>query len=212
VYGDPLAETVELFGARQAEAGAGQTGSVARVTMPASDWFPACDWKSPGDLAFVLEPTTAKPLGVYGGGECAATVNAVGKGQAILLGFRPGLVFRDNGQSYKAGVREWLAAPVLKRLGRQRVELDYAPAEGTLFEHESGLAVMLAHFGIYDAHAQGGHAWASPTNGLRLSVQTDRPIREVSSALRGPLEWKRAGDRIEIKAPPLDPVDVIILK
>jgi hypothetical protein len=30
--------------------------------------------------------------------------------------------------------------------------------------------------------------------------------------LRGPLEWKRAGDRIEIKAPPLDPVDVIILK
>jgi hypothetical protein len=34
----------------------------------------------------------------------------------------------------------------------------------------------------------------------------------VTSALRGPVEWKRAGDRIEIEAPPFDPVDVIVLK
>ncbi len=209
VYGDPLAESVDLFGARQTEAGADKvTGSVTRVTMLASEWFPACDWTTPGDLAFVLEPTTAKPLGAYGGGECAATVNAVGKGQAILLGFRPGLVFRDNGQSYKAGVREWLAAPVLKRLGRQRVELDYAPAEATLFEHDSGLAITLAHFGVQSPQ---GLVWSSPAD-VRLSVQTERPIREVTSARRGPLEWKRVGDRIEVKAPPLEPVDVVILK
>ena len=209
VYGDPLAESVALFGARQTAARTNQADAVARVTSPASDWFPAGEWKSPGDFAFVLEPTTAKAVGTYSGGECAAAVNPLGKGHALLLGFRPGFVFRDNGQSYQPGVREWLAAPVRKRLGRPRVELDYAPAEATLFEHTSGLAVTLAHFGIYRA---GGHAWASPPEGLRLSVQTARPIREVRSALRGPLEWQRAGDRIEFKAPPLDPVDVIILQ
>jgi len=215
VYGEPLAETVALFGARQVEAGADKKNSVAQVTMPASEWFPACDWRSPDDLAFVLEPTTAKPLGAYGGGECAATVNAVGQGHALLLGFRPGLVFRDNGQSYypKNGLREWLAAPVLKRLGRQRVELDYATAEATLFEHDSGLAVLLANFGAYGPDkAKLGSGWSFPTNGVRLSVQTDRPIREAVSALRGPVEWKKIGDRIEIKTPPPDPVDVVILR
>jgi hypothetical protein len=96
----------------------------------------------------------------------------------------------------------------LKRLGRQRVELDYAPAEATLFEHDSGLAITLAHFGVQSPQ---GLVWSSPAD-VRLSVQTERPIREVTSARRGPLEWKRVGDRIEVKAPPLEPVDVVILK
>jgi hypothetical protein len=60
---------------------------------------------------------------------------------------------------------------------------------------------MLADFG-----------WASPEGGSRLSVQTDRPIKEVVSALRGPLEWKRVSDRIEVKTRRLEPVDVVILR
>lgn len=208
VYGESQPLSAELFGARQVEARADQKGSLARVRTPASDWFPAGDFQSSGDLAFILEPTTATPLGTYGSGECAATVNAVGKGHAMLLGFRPGWVFAHNGQSYSPGVREWLAAPLLKRLGRQRVEFDYGPAEATLFEHDSGLAVTLAHFGLYGKQ---GYVWASPSD-VRLSVQTNRPIREVTSVRRGPLEWKREGDRIEIKGPRLEPVDVVILK
>jgi hypothetical protein len=208
VYGEPQPLSAELFGARQLEAGADKQASLRRVRTPASDWYPAGEYQSSADLAFILEPTTAKPLGTYGGGECAATINAVGKGHAILLGFRPGWVFSHNAQSYAGGVREWLAAPLLKRLGRQRVEFDYGPVEATLFEHDSGLAVTLAHFGLY---AQYGGGWASPFD-VRLSVQTDRPIREVSSVRRGPLEWKREGDRIEIKGPRLEPVDVVILK
>jgi hypothetical protein len=70
------------------------------------------------------------------------------------------------------------------------------------------LAVALAHFGLYSGK---GYVWASPFD-VRLSVQTDRPIREVTSARRGALEWKRVGDRIEIKGPRLEPVDVVILK
>jgi len=45
-----------------------------------------------------------------------------------------------------------------------------------------------------------------------LSVQTDRLIHAVVSALHGPVEWKKIGDRIEIKTPPPDPVDVVILR
>ena len=127
-------------------------------------------------------------------------VNSVGKGQAILLGFQPGIAFRDNGRA-AGNVRAWLAAPFLKRLGRQRVEFYHYPSEATLFEHDNGLAVMLASFG-----------GPSPEGGSNLSVQTDRPVKEVVSALRGPLEWKRVGDRIEIKTRRLEPVDVVILK
>ena len=199
VYDDPMPETGELFGARQALSGPGNTASVARVTFPATDAFPAADL-APGGLAFLLTPTTGRSLATYKGGECAAVANAVGKGQAILLGFQPGLTFRDNGRA--AGpVRAWLIAPVLKRLGRQRVEFDHPASEVTLFEHDSGLAVMLASFG-----------GPSPEGGSRLSVRTDRPIKEVASALRGPLEWSRAGDRIEIQTRRLEPVDVVILR
>jgi hypothetical protein len=151
-------------------------------------------------MKFVLEPTTAKSVASYASGPCAAAINTVGKGRTILLGFHPGQTYYANGKA--AGkARAWLAAPVLKRLGRQRVEFSHPASEATLFEHESGLAVMLASYG-----------GPSPEGGSMLSVQTDREVKEVRSALRGPLEWKRVGDRIEIKSARLEPVDVVILK
>ena len=199
VYDDAMPDSVELFGARQRLAGTRQKTEVAQVNFPATDYFPAAEF-APGGMFFILEPTTGKCVANYSGGACAAVANTVGKGQAILLGFHPGMTFRDNGKA--AGkLRGWLAAPVLKRLGRQRVEFNYPNSEATLFEHESGLAVMLASFG-----------GPSPEGGSLLSVQTDRPIKEVLSALRGPLEWKRVGERIEIKTRQLEPVDVVILK
>jgi hypothetical protein len=194
-----MPETVDLFGARQKLSGPESTGSVAHVAFQATAEFPAVEL-IPGGMKFLLAPTTGKSLATYGGGECAAVANPLGKGQAILLGFHPGHTFRDNGRA-GGKARAWLAAPVLKRLGRQRLEFDYPASEATLFEHDSGLAVMLADFG-----------WASPEGGSRLSVQTDRPIKEVVSALRGPLEWKRVSDRIEVKTRRLEPVDVVILR
>jgi hypothetical protein len=199
LYGDPQPAADTLFGARQAPAEASQTAAVARVVFQASDWFPAADLATHG-LTYVLTPTTGKPLAAYGDGRVAAVVNPIGKGHAILLGILPGYVYRQNGKAL-APVREWLAAPALKRLGRQRVEFDYPASEATLFEHESGLAVLLADFGK-----------ASPAEGSRLSVQTDRDVKEVRSALRGPLEWKRVGGRIEVKTPHLDPVDAILFR
>jgi len=198
-YNDALPESTELFGARQRASNAKEKASVASVKFSASHAFPEIDLK-PAGMAFILEPTTGKSIAAYSAGECAAVVNTVGKGQTILLGIHPGHVYRDNGKA--AGkVRTWLAAPVLKRLGRQRLEFNHPSSEATLFEHESGLAILLASFG-----------GPSPEAGNQLSVQTDRPIKNAVSALRGPLEFKRAGDRIELKTPRLDPVDVIILK
>ncbi len=45
-----------------------------------------------------------------------------------------------------------------------------------------------------------------------VSVATDRPIREVTSSLRGPIQWERKGDRIEVQTPPITRVDVVILR
>ena len=199
IYNDPMPEADALFGARQRLTGKGETGAVSRVAFSASEFFPAASF-TPGGMTFVLEPSTGTSVATYAGGQCAATINTVGKGHAILLGFQPGLTFRDNGRAL-GPLRQWLAAPALKRLGRQRVEFDDPASEATLFEHESGLAVTLAHFG-----------GAATNAGNHLSVQTDRPVNDVVSALHGPLEWKRIGDRIEIKPTPLDLVDVVILK
>lgn len=198
IYNDPLQESVNVFGARQRQTGAKEKASTSRVVIQASDFFPDADF-APTGLTFRLEPTTGKILAKYSGGECAATINTLGKGKAILLGFHPGLAFRDNDKA-TGKLRALLAAPVLKHLSRQRLEFDHHASEATLFEHESGLAVMLASFG-----------GPSPETGT-LSVKTDRPIKDVQSALRGPLEWKRVGDRIEIKTLRLEPVDVVILR
>jgi hypothetical protein len=200
VYNDRMKESAELFGAAQRQSKAQDTGSVALVRFPASAWFPATELKNSYSLTFFLEPTTGTPLGAYGNGSCAAVGRSLGKGQTLLLGFQPGMAYRDNDKAF-GPAREWLAAPVLKRLGRQRVEFDWPHSEATLFEHESGLAVMLADFSRP----------ARDTNSL-LSVKTDRPVKSVVSALKGPLEWKRNGDRIDIVTRPLKPVDVVIIQ
>jgi hypothetical protein len=200
IYNDRMPEAEALFGAVQKQSGVLDTGTTARVVFPGSPWYPAADLKTDSSLAFFLEPTTGEALATYDAGQCAAVGQAVGKGQTLLLGFQPGFAFRENGKA-QGTARSWLVAPVLKRLGRQRVEFDWPSSEATLFEHEKGMAVMLADF-----------AWPQRDTNSLLSVKTDRPIKTVVSALNGPLEWKRNGDRIEIVTKPLKPVDVVILK
>lgn len=206
-YGDRIAETVELFGAEQRLAGADEHGLSAETQFAASEWFPATKLTpgANGGRLHVLTPKTAKSLAAYAGGSCAATVNAVGKGHALLIGFNFGETFRTGGKALGTA-RNWLAAPALHRLGRQRVEFDYPESEATLFEHATGLAVLVANFTPDRTNLS-----ATPT---RLSVQTARPIKQVTSALRGPLQWKQAGDRIEIEmtSPAELVVDAVILK
>lgn len=206
-YNDPNPETEVLFGARQSVAPAADSPEDLAVRFDVSEVFPAAEFKisAPRGQRYVLEPTTANSVGKYADGSCAAVSQKVGKGRAILLGFYPGFAYRSGGRGL-GPVQPWLTKPFLTHLGRQRVEFSYPASEATLFEHPDGLAVMLANFSPYDSQPS--------KDATRLSVATDRKIREVVSALRGPLVWKRVGDRIEVETPSAADlvVDTIILK
>jgi hypothetical protein len=200
VYNEPLPEAAALFGATQKLVVGGDKAPPAKVTFAASALTPQIELSAPG-LTAILTPTTGMPVATFAGGECAAVINERGKGQTLLLGLQPGLTFQANGKALSPA-REWLALPVQKALGRPRAELSYRASEVTLFEHADGLAVMLADFGD----------GKQPKEGAILSVEPRREIKSVTSALKGPLPFERKGERLEIKTPFLDPVDVVILR
>ena len=206
-YNNLNPDAVELFGARQAVAAAAEVSADEVVSFAASDVFPAAKFKvsAPGGHRYVLEPIRAQPLGHYADGSCAAVSQKVGQGRTILMGFYPGYAYRADGRAL-GPVRPWLVKPLLTHLGRQRAEFSYPASEVTLFEHPSGLAVTLNNFTPGSVTASN-----KPT---RLSVATGRKISEVVSALRGPLPWKRVGDRIEVETPSAAElvVDTIILR
>ena len=197
VYQDRMAETVDLFGAEQRPATEAD-GSTAEAKFAGTELYPDMTIR-PAGPKFVLTPTTGQSIATYDGGACAAVMHRLGKGTAILLGFQPGYTFRTNGQANGPG-REWLEAPVLRTLGRPATDYSYKDCEVTRFDHETGIAILLNDFG------------RASKDGAILSVGTDREIKEVLSGLRGPLEWERKGDRIEIVTKALQPVDTVILR
>ncbi|MBA4190522.1 MAG: hypothetical protein C0467_21250 [Planctomycetaceae bacterium] len=207
VYGDRMPETVELFGTTQRLATAEDKSSRERVRFQGTDEFPEVELlaAAAGNQKYILTPTTGKVAAKYDGGEVAAVVNSLGKGRAILLGMTTGEMFRVAGGAKGPG-RAWLAAPVMKRLGRQRVEFNCPESEVTLFDHPKGVAVMI---GLY--------SWKPgelPTVPGRLSVDAKREVKEVTSAMHGPLKWALRDGRIEIETPPAlrFAVDTVILR
>jgi len=207
VYGDRMPETAELFGATQRIATAEDKSSRERVRFQGTDEFPDVEMLAvaAGSQKYVLTPTTGKTAAKYDGGEVAAVVNTVGKGRAILFGVTTGQMFQTAGGAKGPG-RAWLAAPVLKRLGRQRVEFDCPESEVTLFDHPKGVAVMI---GLYSAKPD-----ELPTVAGRLSVDAKREVKEVISALHGPLKWTTRDGRLEIETPPASKfaVDTVIIR
>ena len=216
VYGDRLPETAALFGAEQRLPDADDASSTSTTDRPSvsrslikftGDDFPTLDLPvtTAGKQTYVLTPTTARPIATYDSGEVAAVSRAVGKGRAMLMGVTTGEMYRGAGGA-KSPARAWLAAPVVQKQGRSSTEFDCPESEVTRFDHPSGIAVLLA---IY--------SWKpdelSKARG-KLSVKTDRPVKEALSSLHGPLKWQRVGDRIEIETPPPSEfsVDAVLLK
>ncbi len=192
VYGDRLSETVSLFGAEQKLA---EPGGVARSTVKfAADEFPPIELPvtTAGQQCYVLAPTTARAIGTYNTGEVAAVSQSLGNGRTILLGVTTGEMYRGAGGA-KGPAREWLVAPALKKLGRSSTEFNCPESEVTRFDHPSGTAVLIA---LYSSKPD-----ELAKSAGKLSVQTDRNVKEVLSSLHGPLKWKRAGNRIEIETP-----------
>lgn len=200
-YNNLNSDTVQLFGARSIPVPTTSVSKDELVHFAASDLFPSSTFKvsAPNQHRYSLEPISGTAIGKYGDGSCAAVTQRIGQGQTVLLGFFPGYSYQANDRAL-GPVQSWLTAPLLKHLGRQRAEFSYPASEVTLFEHSTGIAVMLNNFtpGHLDPSK-------SPT---KLSIETTRKITTVESALRGPLPWKRTLGRIEIETP--SPADLIV--
>ncbi len=209
LYNTPMPAATELFGAKQTRAPEDHPKLLKSAAFTASRLYGEQTVNAHG-LRFILEPTTGKAIATYDGGDCAAVINTVGKGRALLIGFQPGCVFQGEGG--QAAARTWHNEPVLRTLGHQRVELDYHFSEATLFEHADGAAVLLTNFGPASTDVADIREAPPPRKGDLLSVRLDRPVKSVESALRGPLEWQMKDGRVELRTPPMDPVDVVILR
>jgi len=224
---NPMAETEAIFGAKQTvvmpqpvKRGDGPVAG-PEVRFGKSALFPEAKFTTCNGVRSRAVPSTGEIAGNFADGSPAAVINAVGKGKAVLLCFQPGHTYAeaegslgtkfvtDEKTGKKKGVwydrpttavREWLTAPVLRHLGRQKVEYSEPRTESTVFEGDRGLAVLLTSY-----------AFEPPAKG-HLSVATDRDVKSAASALRGPLKFEEKDGRVEVDVPKLDPVDVIILR
>jgi hypothetical protein len=198
---------VELFGADQAEVPLLAADLHEKVRFSDSGFFPVMEMAaaSAGSLHFALKPTSAKVAASYNGGDVAATIHPVGRGHALLLGVTPGDMFRASGAAKGPGL-EWLCGPVRKQLGPNRAQFDCPESEVTVFDHPSGIAVLIA---LFTKHPE--ELSRSPS---RLSVKMDRTVQEVRSALRGPLPWRMREGRVEIEmtAPAELVVDAVLIR
>jgi hypothetical protein len=214
-YNDETDAGAELFGARQRIAGVSTGGwhpqtlpkhaPLDTLTLTASDLTPGLAADVIG-VKTVLIPTTGQSVGTYADGSCGAVSRSLGKGKTLLLGVMPGHIYKgkaEGGSRYTLELRPLVTQPAEKTLGRLRVDYSEPQTEVCLFEHASGLAVTLNNFGSF---------WDPKERLTALSVQTDRDVKEVFSALRGPLKWKRDGDRIAIDLTSPATVDTVILR
>lgn len=215
-YDEPMNAAESLFGARQRVVGRSQGGwhamriprhePIDTVRFAGSELTPELEAGVVGVQA-VLEPTDGRAVARYSEGSGAAVERELGEGRTLLLGVMPGLLYAHNAPrkdrlptTYTKGRRMLVARPALRTVGRPRVEYSEPLTEICLFEHESGLAVTLNDF----SYAPGREA--------TLRVETDRDVTEVTSTVRGALEWEREGDRIIVQCPVPEAVDVVILR
>jgi hypothetical protein len=215
-YNDPIDDGARLFGATQRIAGCSEGGwhamaipnhkPIDRLKLSASALTPEVELDVVGVKA-VLTPTTGKATGTFADGSCGAVLHELGRGKTLLLGVTPGHIYAHNAprqhgipNTYKAEQREVITLAATRTLGRQRVEYSEPLTEICLFDHEKGIAVTLNDFSY------------APGRDATLSVEARREVREVVSTTRGPLEWKKDGDRILIACPVPEAVDVVILR
>jgi hypothetical protein len=216
-YNAPLAATAELFGAQQTYVATSRGRSwhpaalkdhqpLGVVRLQASALTPALEMPLIGVKA-VLTPTTGRPVGTFDDGSCAAVVNVLGKGRTLLYGFLPGILYKGDAEgfsSYHLDRLPLVTKPARAALGEPAVDITAPQMELALFEHESGLAVTMNNFAW--------QRWQEGMSPATLSIRTQREIKNASSSFRGPLSWKRQGDRLLVTVPVPAHVDVIVLK
>jgi hypothetical protein len=204
-----------LFGARQRLAGESTGGwhpqslpdhkPIDVLTIRETGLTPAMTVDVIGVKA-ELTPTTGQAVGTFTNGACGAVINSLGKGKTLLLGVQPGLLYKGTaagGSRYMLERRALITKPAESTLGRMRVEYSEPQTEVSLFEYTGQAAVTLNNFACF---------LEQKDRPVVLTVQTDLPVKEVVSSLRGPLVWKREGDRIRVELAAPETVDVVMFR
>ena len=214
-YGNPLVATEELFGARQCfvthskgswrHSALAKHEPVGQVTLRETALTPSLQADVAGSKV-VLEPTTAEGIATWKDGSCAATLATVGKGQALLFGFMPGILYKGTAEGNSRYIDDRLdlvVKPAKAVLGVPSVEISAKQVEVSRFDHESGIAVTLNNYRYWDEYDK------RPV--VQLAVKTDRKVISVAASLAGERAWKREGDLIVIELPLPESVDVVVL-
>lgn len=211
----PTDAAESLFGARQKFAavseGSWHPQSLAEhkpidvITLQETDLTPALTAEVIG-LKYVLEPVSGKSAATYKDGACAAVINTVGKGRALLLGIQPGLLYKataQGGARYLLERMPIIVKPAQTTLGPQRIEYSEPLTEVCLFEKDGQAAITLNNFAYYLEPKE---------RATTLTLRTTQKIKNVVSTLNGPLSWKQDGDLVKVELTAPETVDVVLFK
>ena len=146
-----------------------------------------------------LVTTLAKLADVYVGDGFAVAHRS----QASVVGF--------------AGVLPCVAGRVMERELHALVKVRRAEEKPCLYvlggaKAEDAAAVLLTDYGPSCTDVNDIKLVRKKEGVQSLSVQCDKPVKTVSSSLKGALKWEAKDGRIEIRVPTPDPVDVVILR
>lgn len=186
---------------------------VGTITVQETLFTPALTAEVVG-LKVGLRPTTAQPVATFEDGTCAATLRALGKGHVLLWGVQPGILYkgrRDGVKSYVDEMSRYADArlavfekPLRQALGDPPLTADAPQLELTRFDLGSETAILVNNMRKFD--------WRADMPPAEIRLRTDQPVREVSSAMKGALAWKRDGEWVKITLPVPESVDSIRMR
>ena len=223
-YNSPLPEMEEIYGAKQlgTEKTFGYFDPIKtfhrhepldQITVEETPFTPALTAEVIG-MKTTLKRTTAQPVAAFEDGSCAATLNQLGKGYALLWGIQPGIIYKGNtreGHRYQMSnyVDERLALfekPIRQILGESPLACDAKQVELTRFELDGETALLLNNFDRQN--------WKPglPPMRIRIKLNRDDKVKGVTSAMHGELGWEQEGERLTINSPVPATSDSIVIE
>jgi len=222
-YDSPLPEMEEVFGARQCSMAisAGyitptQLRShvpIGRIAVRQTEFTPALEADVVG-LRTTVVPTTAQPIATFEDGTCAAALNKIGKGHVLLWGIQPGILYKGEHANrehfvpqegrYMDERLEIFERPLARVMGPSPLSTDAPQVELTRIELGAETAILVNNMKKY--------AWREDLPLAEIRLRTDKPVRDVRSAMKGKLSWRRDGQWVKIAFPVPSSVDGVLVQ
>ncbi|RPD47692.1 hypothetical protein DNI29_09595 [Hymenobacter sediminis] len=148
----------------------------------------------------------ARPLARFSDGTPALTERVLGRGRILRFACYPGLSYRHSAagntgglpSGFDAGWRQLIVQPVRDARAELPVRVTQPLVEAPALYSPAGVAVTLLNWR------------GTAAQSVDVSVATDRPVRRVVSAQRGPLPFRQSGNHVTVTLP-LGDVDVLQL-